>query len=644
MSFSLKIIGCSLKKFYVEQFFPYFCKRKQFIIQNSMKEMTKYIMFVAAMTMMIMTTACSSDSLDDETTSDSSSSEGDTTDGAVTTTTLSTMKTFSIAVDKTTAEPAATVAAIYPEDGDSPSENTFGTIVNIDMANPVATTINGVTITVSGNDITANHGSTEGICYVVTGTTADGSLTIEGDTKYGLNLNNANITNLRSTAIDLQSKKNAYLTLSGTNKVTDGITADDSHKGAIFAKGKLFISGTGSLDVYGKYNNGIHGKSNVVIESGVNLYVNSTANHGIKGGSDIIINGGIVNVEVSAAGAKAINGDECVKINGGRTTAIATGNGTWDTEDLETKAGAGVACDSIFYMNGGELYAKATGSGGKGVKADLEAYITGGKIRIITEGGLYYSNGTTESHNYTGNTDNLPSAYTSSPKGMKIGYKDDTISPTKTYGVLQISGGDIMVRTSGYNAEGIESKGTFDVSGGTVMVYAYDDALNSTGDMTISGGSVVAAATNNDAIDSNGNMYLKGGTIIACGGSGAETGIDINEQKKLYISGGNIFAIGGRTDGSLGSTTQGIITTSGSVTENGSVSISSNGTTLCSFLMPSSFSNGTIIISSPSLTSGSSYTLTNGSSSTTVTASNTISGSSMGGGGQMPGGGMPGRR
>lgn len=639
-------MGRSLKKFYVEQFFPYFCKRKQNQTDKNeiiMKEMTKYIMFVAAMTMMIMTTACSSDSLDDETTSDSSSSEGDTTDGAVTTTTLSTMKTFSIAVDKTTAEPAATVAAIYPEDGDSPSENTFGTIVNIDMANPVATTINGVTITVSGNDITANHGSTEGICYVVTGTTADGSLTIEGDTKYGLNLNNTDITNLRSTAIDLQSKKNAYLTLSGTNKVTDGITADDSHKGAIFAKGKLFISGTGSLDVYGKYNNGIHGKSNVVIESGVNLYVNSTANHGIKGGSDIIINGGIVNVEVSGAGAKAINGDECVKINGGRTTAIATGNGTWDTEDLETKAGAGIACDSIFYMNGGELYAKATGSGGKGVKADLEAYITGGKIRIITEGGLYYSNGTTESHNYTGNTDNLPSAYTSSPKGMKIGYKDDTISPTETYGVLQISGGDIMVRTSGYNAEGIESKGTFDVSGGTVMVYAYDDALNSTGDMTISGGSVVAAATNNDAIDANGNMYLKGGTIIACGGRGAETGIDINEQKKLYISGGNIFAIGGRTDGSLGSTTQGIITTSGSVTENSSVSISSNGTTLCSFLMPTAYSNGTIIISSPSLTSGSSYTLTNGSSSTTVTASNTISGSSMGGGGQMPGGGMPGR-
>ena len=123
-----------------------------------------------------------------------------------------------------------------------------------------------------------------------------------------------------------------------------------------------------------------------------------------------VINGGIINVEVSADGGKAINCDTNVTINGGRTTVIATGNGTWEVDETlatggDTKAAAGIGSDGIFYMNGGELYAKATGSGGKGVKADLEAYITGGKIRIITEGGLYYSNGTTENHNYTGNTE-----------------------------------------------------------------------------------------------------------------------------------------------------------------------------------------------------------------------------------------------
>ena len=610
-----------------------------------MKKKMMPVILLAVMTMMTMTTACSSDDpLSNESIiygDDNDSSEGSSS-GSSSTGTYSEMKTFTVAIDKTTAEPASAATAQYPEDGDALNTNNFGTIVNIDISNPVDPAVDGVSVTIDGHNVTVNHGSTEGVCYVVTGTTTDGSLIVKGDASFELNLSNANITSATTTALDLESKGNAYLVVSGTNKLTDGATED--HKGTLYSKGKLLISGDGSLDVYGTYKNGIHGKSNIVIDKGVNLYVKSTENNGIKAGDDMFINGGIINVEVSADGGKAINGDADITINGGRTTVIATGNGTWEVDETltyggDTKAAAGIGSDGIFYMNGGELYAKATGSGGKGVKADLEGYITGGKIRIITEGGLYYSNGSTESHNYTGNTDNLPAAYTSSPKGMKIGTKEEDGTTTTTYGVLQISGGDIMIRTSGNNAEGIESKGTFDVNGGTVMVYAHDDALNSTGDMTFTGGTVVAVGTNNDAIDANGNMNIKGGTIIACGANGAEAGIDINEQKKLYITGGYLFAIGGRVDGNLGSTTQGIITTTGSVSANSTVGISNSSKTLYTFTMPpvTYSSNNTIIISTPDLTSGSSYTVKTSSTSTTATASNTISSGGMGGG--MPGGG-----
>ena len=339
----------------------------------------KKVMYLTMLATTMMMGACTSDdNWDDSLYGDGTGTEETTTNA------YSEMKTFTIATDKTTAEPVSTVAATYPEDGDAPSAQTFTTTVNIDMTSPTDPGVSGVSVTINGNDITVDHGSTEGICYVVTGTTSDGSLTINGSTNFELNLNNANITNQRSTAIDMESKKNAYLVLTGTNSVKDGTTADDSHKGAIYSKGKLLISGDGALEVYGTYNNGIHGKSNVVIDKGVNLYVTSTANHGIKAGSDMIINGGIVNVEVSANGAKAINGDTNVTINGGRTTTIATGNGEWEVDETltyggETKAAAGVACDGIFYMNGGELYAMATGSGGKGIKADLEGYITGGR-------------------------------------------------------------------------------------------------------------------------------------------------------------------------------------------------------------------------------------------------------------------------
>jgi len=614
-------------------------------MNKKMKKKMMPVMLLAVMTMMTMTTACSSDDpLSNDSIiygDDNDSSEGSSS-GSSSTGSYSEMNTFTIAIDKTTAEPASAATAQYPEDGDALNTNNFGTIVNIDISNPVDPAVDGVSVTIDGHNVTVNHGSTEGVCYVVTGTTTDGSLIVKGDASFELNLSNANITSATTTALDLESKGNAYLVVSGTNKLTDGATED--HKGTLYSKGKLLISGDGSLDVYGTYKNGIHGKSNIVIDKGVNLYVKSTENNGIKAGDDMFINGGIINVEVSADGGKAINGDADVTINGGRTTVIATGNGTWEVDETltyggDTKAAAGIGSDGIFYMNGGELYAKATGSGGKGVKADLEGYITGGKIRIITEGGLYYSNGSTESHNYTGNTDNLPAAYTSSPKGMKIGTKEEDGTTTTTYGVLQISGGDIMIRTSGNNAEGIESKGTFDVNGGTVMVYAHDDALNSTGDMTFTGGTVVAVGTNNDAIDANGNMNIKGGTIIACGANGAEAGIDINEQKKLYITGAYLFAIGGRVDGNLGSTTQGIITTTGSVSANSTVSISNSSKTLYTFTMPpvTYSGNNTIIISTPDLTSGSSYTVKTSSTSTTATASNTISSGGMGGG--MPGGG-----
>lgn len=607
------------------------------------------VMLLAAAALMMLATACSSDDPLSEDNSYSNIIDGSSSGASSGSTAISTyaeMKTFTIAIDKTTAEPESAAAAQYPADGDAPSANTFSKLVNIDMSNPKDPAVEGVTITIDGNNVTANHGSTEGVCYVVTGKTTDGSLIVNGNTNFELNLNGVDITSASTTAIDIEGKGNAYLVVNGTNKVKDGTAAD--HKAAIYSKGKLLISGDGSLEVYGTYKNGIHGKTNIVIDKGVNLYVNSTANNGIKAGDNMYINGGIINVEVSADGGKAINGDADVVINGGRTTVIATGNGTWEADETltyggDTKAAAGIGSDANFYMNGGELYAKATGSGGKGVKADLEGYITGGKIRIITEGGLYYSNGSTESHNYTGNTDNLPAAYTSSPKGMKIGYKDDTVTPNETYGVLKISGGDIVIRTSGNNAEGMESKGTLDITGGTLLVYAHDDAINSTGDLTISGGTTVAVGTNNDAIDANGNMYLKGGTIIACGANGAEAGIDINEQKKLYITGGYIFAIGGRVDGNLGSSTQGIITATGSVSANSSISVSNSSKTLFTFTMPPvSYSGSNVmIISTPDLSSGSTYTLTAGSSSASVTASNTIS-SGMGGGG-MPGGG-PGPR
>ena len=537
-------------------------------------------------------------------------------------TTTGELTTFSVSIDQTSAEPTTTTSEYLPDEEDALENNSFTTEVNIDMSNPTAFTENGVEVTVNGGHITANHSSTKNICYVLSGTTTNGSFTVVGDKKYEVKLNNVNITNPDSAALNLLSGKRAYIMLiDGTsNTLSDG--TGGSQKGALYCKGKLLFNGSGKLSVTGNTNNAIHSADYIVFRKGNNIYANSTANHGIKANDGIFINGGIINVEVSAEAAKGINCESNIIVNGGRTTVITTGGGTYDTEDNEAKGAACIKADSAFTINAGELWLKSTGSGGKGINVDTEANFTGGNVYIVTEGGQYKSNNDT-----------------SSPKGIKAD------------GNINISGGAIWVRTNGYNGEGIETKSTMNISGGEVAVYAYDDAINSKGDMTITGGYVYAQGKNNDGLDANGNIYIKGGLIYAiCSGS-PEVAIDANTEggKKLYLTGGTVVAVGGLENGS--SLSQACYQAS-SWSKNTWYTMTYDSNTF-SFKTPSSGGSGLVVSSAATPTLSSGTTVSGGSSvfggigimsgtisnGTSVSLSSYTGGSGMGGGGGFgPGG------
>ena len=528
------------------------------------------------------------------------------------------LASFDVATGQVTVESTDVASEYFPDEEDALENNDFATEVAIDMSNPVATTVGGVVVTVDGGHVTADHGSEKGICYVVSGSTSDGSLTIVGEKKYAVKLNGVSITNPDSAALDLLSSKRAYVVLAEgtTNTLVDG--TGGSHKGALYCKGKLLFNGSGTLNVTGNTNNGIHTADYIVLRQGNVVNVKSTANHGIKANDGVFINGGILNVEVSAAAAKGINCESNIIVNGGRTTVITTGNGTWDTEDQEAKGASCFKADSVFTMNGGELWLKSTGSGGKGIKADEDAYFNGGSTYVITEGGQFKSNNDT-----------------ASPKGIKID------------GNLTIKSGRVWVRTSGYNGEGIESKSILTISGGEVASYAYDDAINSKGDMTISGGYVYAQGQHNDGIDANGNCYIKGGAVFAiCSGS-PEVAIDANTEggKKLYLTGGTVVAVGGLESGS--SLTQACYQASWS--SNTWYALSYGSSNFC-FKTPSSGGSGLVVStpSTPSLSSGvsvsggTSYFGGLGIAGATVSGGSTVSLNSYTGGNAMGGGGMGG--
>ena len=549
--------------------------------------------------------------------------------------------TFDVSIDTSTL--AETEGEIPADDDDYVENTTFTQSLSIVYDGTTATcdkTIDNVTVTIDGADVTINSLTDEKVTYTVSGTTTDGSLKIYSSKKFQLVLNGVNITNPTAAAINIQSSKRAYVVLADgtTNTLTDGssytdVTDGEDMKACFFSEGQLCFSGSGKLNVYANCKAGIRSDDYVMIRPNTNIYVKATAGNGIKGNDALYIYGGVINVEASALAAKALSTDGHMVISGGRTTAVTTGNAT--VEDNELTGSAGIKADSTLTITGGELYIKSTGNGGKGISTDMQTYIKGGTVRVITTG-----------------------------KTFSYGSDDSKAKGIKADGDIIISGGDVMVRTEGgEGSEGIESKGEMTIEDGQVQVKTYDDALNSKGNLYLNGGYVLAVASNNDAIDANKNLYINGGNIIALGGGTPENPLDAAEGYSIYVNGGNVIGMGGSTAQTASSSKQASIAYSASVSGQKIGLLDSEGNSMMYFEVPST-SQTAVYMTADGMTANQKYTLNYGvsvSGGTTwngmnttgtisggsqlgeVTASASV-GQSMGGGGMNGGGqGMGGR-
>lgn len=576
--------------------------------------------------------------------SDSGSSESVTTYNS----SLSDLTSFDISIDKTALSESENIPTEGDEAEDFIENNSFKSEVDIAFKGSSASTsgsVDGVKVTINGADVVVKS-SAKKVCYNVSGTTTNGFLKIYSDNKFELNLNGVSITNPDGAAINIQSKKRGYIVLAdGTeNTLTDGTkysdaTDDEDMKACFFCEGKMLFSGKGSLNVYANCKAGIRSDDYVLFRPGNNIYVKATAGNAIKANDALYIKGGVINVETSAAASKGLSSDGLVQIDGGRTTVLTTGTGEYDSEEQDVSGCAGVKADSIFVMNGGALYCKSTGAGGKGISCDQTLTVNDGTIKVITTGKQFTY----------GRLD-------TSPKGIK------------SDGAMYLNGGTIMVRcTGGEGSEGIESKSTMNISGGNIMVYCYDDAINSSKAMTISGGNVFAMGTNNDGIDSNSTLTVSGGVVIVCGTTQPEEGFDC-DQNTFTVTGGTLIGIGGTTSTPTTSvTTQPIAILGGSSIQNGQyITVADDsGSNILAFKVPRDYTQQgyTLLVSSPKMTKGNSYifssgatvsggsdfcgyvtdaTVSGGSSLATLTLSQMVTTSNfnggMGGGGAQPGG------
>lgn len=438
------------------------------------------------------------------------------------------------------------------------------------------------------------------------GESKDGSLKIYGEKKYKLTLNGISLVSSKGPAINSQCKKRAFVHLvpETVNSLTDassyssdikyingGSAGSEDRKGCFFSEGNLIFSGSGSLLVAGKMKHGVVTDGYMYVRPGVTIAVTEAVKNAIhvKGDSDdgigIRITGGLIYTHTSGQAGKGIKTDLVTEISGGKLDLNTTGNAMYDSEEKDVSSAAGIKADGDIIISGGEISVKSSGTGGKGLNSDSNLSITGGKTTIVTTGRKYtYS-----------------SSLTSSPKGVKID-KDITIS-----------GGELLISVTGISdsSEGLESKSKITINGGVVFAYAYDDAINASGDFTVNGGRVYAYAINNDGIDSNGTIHLNGGLVISCGASGVEESFDCDRTNNFIIKGGTIIGVaGGALTPSSSSAQRCVVYHSLSGTKGKSIAIlDSSGKPVMAFNMPKTLNSMSLVYSSSLLEAGKTYTV-----------------------------------
>ena len=305
-----------------------------------------------------------------------------------------------IALDfSTLVEPGETI----PDDEEDPDYGDY--VENTVWATTIRVNFDGETATVTGNpssvivSIDGAHvtvtSAAKRVRYIVSGTTANGSLKFYCDKKFQLQLNGADITNPTGAAVNNQCGKSLYVVINeGTeNTLRDGavysMVENEDQKGALFSEGQILVSGKGRLNIYSVGKNCITSDDYVFVRPGCHLYLNSTSGHGIKAKDYVHIKGGVINMEIAADGAKGINCDSLVNITGGRTTIITSGTTKVEVDEqgeTVTTGCAGVKADHNMTMTGGTLNIKATGADAKGINVSQPFLFGGGELNVVCTG------------------------------------------------------------------------------------------------------------------------------------------------------------------------------------------------------------------------------------------------------------------
>lgn len=318
-------------------------------------------------------------------------------------------------------------------------------------------------VAVDGTTVTISAPGT----YIIDGTLDDGQIIVNtpnNSDEVSIMLNGVNANCSTSAPFFGMNGKITLTLVDGTENIftdaslytyPDALT--DEPNACLFSKRDLTIEGTGSLKVYGKYNNGIGCKNDLRLKNGT-IYVEGYNN--------------------------AVKGNDTVKVSGANVTAIAeTGNGfKADTIDEEGKGNV--------IINSGTV--NITTKVGDGIQASVSAELNGGTTVVNAYGDAFKSDAAVT---IAGGTNTL------------ISTNEDGI---QAFTDLTVSGGETTVDAL---FDGLKADGAIYVSGGTTTVNSQEDGAQALTGVTVSDTAVLDITASQDGINCTAAVNITGGTM-----------------------------------------------------------------------------------------------------------------------------------
>jgi hypothetical protein len=297
-------------------------------------------------------------------------------------------------VNSTTTDIALTsIDDIYFKDSDilNPADFVYQVRITyngnaVSLNNPAAG--NGVSVTNNGGNVVVTS-TIEGVEYILSGTTNNGSFKIYSDFEFKLTLNSVSLTSTFGPAINIQSGKRIFVDLvdGQTNTLTDSqnypdpLTAIEDTKGCFFSEGQLIFMGNGNLFVNAKAKHAIASDDYIRIISG-NILVLEAMSDGLKSNDWIIIDNGYVSINAKDDGIQSDRGH--IIINGGTIEVTSFDEGIYASYDpLLT---GDYTIKPYITINGGDITITTTAESAHGIRTMDNITINGGNISITTHG------------------------------------------------------------------------------------------------------------------------------------------------------------------------------------------------------------------------------------------------------------------